>query len=233
MLFGGLQKNSFIDYPGRLSCVLFLSGCNFECPYCHNPDLVNVRSQSLPYLSGDRVYEFLESRRGLLEGVVISGGEPTLHKDLSPLCERLKRMGYSVKLDTNGSRPRVIERLIAEELIDYIAMDIKTDPCSYSRFVKRDCNPNHILESVRIIMDSGKEYEFRTTCVKPIVDGHVVGRIARIIDGAMLYALQGFHSARVLNPEFCEGNGARYNDREIMAFKSVAEPWVKKCIVRG
>ncbi|MBW1769313.1 MAG: anaerobic ribonucleoside-triphosphate reductase activating protein, partial [Deltaproteobacteria bacterium] len=138
MLFGGLQKSSLIDYPGKLSCVLFLSGCNFDCPYCHNPGLVKGRFSDHAQFEEKTVYDFLEKRRGFLDGVVVSGGEPTLQKDLVSLCEKLKEMGYPVKLDTNGSRPQVLRSLIDEGLVDYIAMDIKTDLLRYSSFIKND-----------------------------------------------------------------------------------------------
>ena len=137
MRLAGLQKNSLIDYPGKASCVLFLFGCNFDCPYCHNPDLVRGGLSCHASLDEKTVYEFLERRKGLLDGVVISGGEPTLDKDLVFLCEKIKQIGYPLKLDTNGSQPQVIKRLIQEGLIDYIAMDIKTDPLHYSPLIIR------------------------------------------------------------------------------------------------
>jgi len=135
MRFAGLQKNSLIDYPGKISCVLFLSGCNFDCPYCHNPDLVRGTLPQPAYLDEKMVYDFLERSKAFLEGVVISGGEPTLKKDLIPLCEKIKQIGYSVKLDTNGSQPQVMKRLIDEGLVDYVAMDIKTYPFHYSPLI--------------------------------------------------------------------------------------------------
>jgi pyruvate formate lyase activating enzyme len=232
MIFGGLQKNSLIDFPGKVGCVLFLSGCNFDCPYCYNPDLAKDRLSSPPFLDEVWVYDFLERRKGLLDGVVISGGEPTLKKDLPPLCEKIKRMGYPIKLDTNGSRPQVIRQLVDEGLIDYIAMDIKTDPFQYSPFIKKDCNPDDILTSIQIIMESYLDYEFRTTCAKPIVDEKSIENIARIINGATLYALQRFRHREVLHPEFFQETGAGYGEDELIYLKSIAEPCVKECIIR-
>ena len=159
---GGLQKSSLIDFPGKVSCVLFFSGCNFDCPYCHNPDLVNGSGEPASF-DEKSVHGFLEKRKGLLDGVVISGGEPTLQSDLVSLCEKVKRMGYSVKLDTNGSRPQALKRLIKDGLLDYIAMDIKTDPACYSPFTRGETHPDDIFSSIGIIMDSGLAYEFRTT----------------------------------------------------------------------
>lgn len=234
MIFGGLQKNSFIDYPGKVSCVLFLSGCNFNCPYCHNPDLAKGCLKCPHFLKENKVYDFLEKRRGFLDGVVISGGEPTLHEaDLFLLCEKIKNMGYPVKVDTNGSRPDVIKGLIRKGLVDYLAMDIKTDPFHYSPLIKKECNHKHILSSIRIIMESGLPYEFKTTCIKPLVDKQVVRNICAIIQGAMFYALQQFHDTEVLQPEFFRKNIYTYTANELLQLKSVAEPWVEACIVRN
>ena len=232
MIFGGLQKNSLIDYPGKVSCVLFLSGCNFDCPYCHNPDLAKDSSLCPVLLDEKAVFDFLQKRKGFLDGVVISGGEPTLQKDLLVLCKKIKELGYLIKLDTNGSRPQVIKRLIDEGLVDYIAMDIKTDPFHYSPLIAKNYNPDHIIASVQTIMESASGYEFRTTCVKPIVDSHDVKKITKIIKGATLYALQHFHNSRVLHPEFFREIKPDYSGDELIRLKAIAEPLVKKCIVR-
>jgi pyruvate formate lyase activating enzyme len=231
MVFGGLQKSSLIDFPGKISCVLFLSGCNFDCPYCHNPGL--ARGNSTPCFSEPGgLYDFLEGRKAFLEGVVISGGEPTLESDLFSLCARIKDMGYPVKLDTNGSRPGVLKRLMEEDLLDYVAMDIKTDPSLYAPFIRGDFNPEDILESIEILMGSDLPYEFRTTCVKPIVNEETIKNIAGIIQGARLYDLQGYHESEVLHPEFFQDINPRYDDEEMMVLKAVADPWVQECFIR-
>ena len=230
MVFGGLQKNSLIDYPGKISCVLFVSGCNFNCPYCHNPEL--AKGNYPDHITEDYFYNFLARRKGFLEGVVISGGEPTIGKDLFSLCARVKQIGYPVKIDTNGSRPQAIRKLVDEGLIDYIAMDIKTDPFHYSPLIQKDCNPAHILSSIRIIMESTMPHEFRTTCLKPFVDENIIERIARLIQDSMLYILQRFHNTGVLHPEFFQENDRSFNEDELIHLKSIAEPWVKKCIIR-
>ena len=232
MDLGGLQKNSFIDYPGKISCVLFVSGCNFDCPYCHNPSLVKNDPRRFANLTRNKVYDFLERRKGFLDGVVISGGEPTLQKGLVHICEKIKRLGYPVKLDTNGSRPQIVKKLINEGLVDYIAMDIKTDPFHYSPSIKKDFNPHPVLSSIQVIMNSTLPYEFRTTCVKPIVIAETIENIAKIIKGAMLYVLQRFYNTNVLHPEFFQKVQAAYDEDELITLKSLAEPWVKKCIVR-
>ena len=232
MVLGGLQKNSLIDYPGKISSVLFLSGCNFDCPYCHNPALAKGSPLLSPPVDEETVYDFLESRRNFLDGVVISGGEPTLHKGLVVLCEKIKQMGYPVKLDTNGSRPQVIKTLADEGLVDYISMDVKTDPFRYFPLTKEDYTPERILSSIKIIMESNLPHEFKTTCIKPLVDVSVIETISRLIEGSDLYALQRFQRTEVLHPEFFEENEYRIDDNELLHLKSVAEPWVKRCIIR-
>lgn len=232
MLFGGIQKNSFIDYPGKISCVLFVSGCNFECPYCHNPGLVKGQPLSSDILTEDKAIDFLENRKGLLDGVVISGGEPTLQRDLSFFCERIKNMGYPVKLDTNGSRPKAVKELVDRELVDYIAMDIKTEPHRYSPHITANCTPDNILSSINIIMRSGLAYEFRTTCVRSIVDEEAILNISRIIEGAMLYVLQSFHHTEVLRPDFFKDRDLKYNESEVLHLKTIAEPLVENSFIR-
>ena len=232
MNVGGMQKNSLIDYPGKLSCVIFLSGCNFDCPYCHNPSLVRGTDQCPASLSGDGLYGFLKSRRDFLDGVVISGGEPTLEKNLVKLCEAIKGLGYSIKLDTNGSRPKDLNFLLEKGLVDYIAMDIKTDPSRYNPLISRGCNPDDIISSIETIMETAPDYEFRTTCVKGFVDRETIGGIVKIIKNAKLYALQNFHRAEILHPDYFKDESPEFSGPELMAFKSIAEPWVQKCVVR-
>ena len=232
MIIGGLQKVSLIDYPGKVSCVVFLSGCNFDCPYCHNPDLVKGGLSGSVLLNENEVYRFLQKRRGVLDGVVISGGEPTLQKDFFYLCKKIKQLGYPIKLDTNGSLPEVIERMIFEGLVDFIAMDIKTDPLHYSPNIVRDYDPGDILSSIRIIMESDILYEFRTTCVRPIVGESAIERIAETIKGARRYALQRFRNNRVLRPEFFKNTRVSFTEDGLTRLKTMAATWVKSCIVR-
>jgi len=232
MVLGGLQKNSLIDYPGKICSVLFLSGCNFDCPYCHNPSLVKGCPAKYHPVDAETVYKFLESHKVFLDGVVISGGEPTLHDDISKLCKKIKKMGYKVKLDTNGSRPQVIKRLVQEGLVDYIAMDIKTDPFKYSPLTKEDRTPQRILSSIKVIIEAHLPHEFKTTCIKPLVNKSVIETISHLIQGSDLYALQRFRKTEVLHPEFFEENEYRIEESELLRMKSIAEPYVKRCIVR-
>jgi len=232
MLLGGLQKNSLIDYPGKLSCVLFLSGCNFDCPFCHNPELARGCQDCPALLQEDGVFDFLETRKGFLDGVVISGGEPTLHHDLTDLCGRIKSMGYPVKLDTNGSRPEAIGELLEKGLVDYIAMDIKTDPLQYEPWIRKTCDPGAILSSIRMIMERAPAYEFRTTCVKPFINDVIIEQIARTIRGATLYALQHFEDGHLLHPEFFRNRDSRFSEGEMARLKDIVTPYVRSCVIR-
>ena len=232
MVLGGVQKNSMIDYPEKISCVIFLSGCNFDCPYCHNPDLAQGCAQCPATLNETNIWQFLETRRNFLDGVVISGGEPTLQPDLADLCKRIKQMGYPVKLDTNGSRPQVLKKLLENHLIDYVAMDVKTDPSHYAPLIQKKNHPDHIVSSIGLIMDSGLPYEFKTTCIKPLVDTGIIENIARLIKGARLWALQECRETQVLHPEFFQNNDCRLDENELLAFQSIGANYVEKCIVR-
>ncbi len=202
MLFGGIQKNSFIDYPGKVSCVLFISGCNFACPYCHNPDLARNDVPSANRIRLETAFEFLENRRGMLEGVVLSGGEPTLARNIAGICKHIKQLGYPVKIDTNGSRPDTLARLFDSGCIDYVAMDIKAPPVLYTPVITKEEITEKIKKSIRIIMSSGLDYEFRTTCVNPLAGPEAILDIARSIQGARRYILQKLSPAKVLDPEF-------------------------------
>jgi len=232
MRIGGLQKSSLIDYPGRLSSVIFCAGCNFDCPYCHNPDLVREPSNCPNNLNTGIVYGFLDQRRGFLDGVVISGGEPTLQPDLADLCRKIKDLGFSLKLDTNGSRPKVLQNLIDKGLVDYIAMDLKTDPVLYRSFIKPDFRSDPIVASVELIMASGIDYEFRTTCVKPIVTRRTIENILQLIQGARLYVLQRFRNSELLHPEFFQEGNCEFDNEVLLNLKVLAEQLVDKCIIR-
>ncbi len=231
MIIGGLQKNSLIDYPPHISCVIFTQGCNFRCPYCHNPDLVaEVPPEYLP-LEEEDIFEFLAKRKTYLDGVVISGGEPTLHPDLFYWCRRIREMGYLVKVDTNGSRPEIISRLIDDGLVDFIAMDIKTDPERYAPHIVTKINTDRIRLAVDLILDSGVPHEFRTTCVNPIVDEAAITEIAKLITGAKRYALQRPNLKTTLNPAFFE-NMIPHDESTLRFFQSIAAPHVDSCILR-
>ncbi len=232
MIFGGIQKTSLIDFPGKVSCVLFTPGCNFTCPYCHNPDLANNRTDLFSPMAEETVIDFLKNRQGLLEGVVITGGEPTLHKRLGKFCEKVKALGYPVKLDTNGSRPEDLDDLLADALVDYVAMDIKTDPYGYAPDISPVDQSKNLISCIDSILSSGLPHEFRTTCLAPFVDAGIVARIATYIEGADLYALQPFKNGVVLDPDFIEKKSTACRKEDLIEFQSIAAPFVTRCIVR-
>lgn len=204
MHFGGIQKNSFIDYPGKISCVLFVAGCNFTCPYCHNPVLAAGRPV-YPLKEKD-AYEFLHQRKGFLEGVVISGGEPTLTPNIFRICHTIQSLGYPIKLDTNGSRPQILNRLLNEGLVDYVAMDVKTDPQEYGPPLAPTGIASSIISSIELLLTGDIPYEFRTTCVAPFISLPIIKRIGHWIRGAQRYFLQPFRPDTVLSPDFFKGN---------------------------
>lgn len=232
MIIGGFQKNSLIDYPGKISCVIFLFNCNFQCPYCHNPGLVTGNQEVPCDLTLDGIISFLEQRKELLEGVVITGGEPTLYSGLTDLCIKIKKLGYDIKLDTNGSRPDVIKKLIHEDLIDYWAMDIKTVPAKYTPVISKPDISDKIHSAIDMIKTAAKRHEFRTTCVHPFINEEVIQTIARMIHGADCYVLQHFNHTRLLNPDFFNGLDPYINDIRINNFKAIAAPHVRKCLIR-
>jgi len=231
MLFGGLQKNSLIDYPGKISCALFVSGCNFKCPYCHNPGLVTGNENRV--FSEEEVLSFLGKRVNLLDAVTVTGGEPTLHSDLGNFLGKVKQMGFLVKLDTNGSNPEKITEFKKKGLFDYIAMDIKTEPERYHEYVNAPKGIETALrESIRIIMALGNNYEFRTTCVKPFLSSEIIKKIGLIIKGAPLWAFQKCNPEKVLDPDFFKGKERLFSDKELDEFKKTALNFVGRSLVR-
>lgn len=168
-MIAGLQKMTLLDYPGRVACTAFLQGCNFHCPFCHNSQLLGAGAEKL--MDTEQFLAFLKGRRGLLDAVCVSGGEPTLTPGLEELLRSIKALGYSVKLDTNGSRPQVLKRLVAEHLVDYVAMDVKNSPARYPQTTglpQVDLAP--IEESLQFLLAGNVDYELRTTVVLPLHD---------------------------------------------------------------
>ncbi len=175
---------------------------------------------------------FWKSAKGFIEGVVISGGEPSLHPDVIRVCQTIRQMGYPIKLDTNGSRPDVLEKLISRGLVDYVAMDIKTVPEHYPQYIQKDCNTDAITSSIRLIKTSGLSHEFRTTCIRPLIDKHIVERICGLIQGADLYVLQQFRLSHVLNPDFFKEHDYCITENDLLEYRTIAEKWVTSCMIR-
>ncbi len=200
---GGFQKVTLIDYPGRVAATVFLCGCNFRCPFCYSSELVlPERIKNQPKISEKEVFVFLKERKGLLEGVVICGGEPTIYKDLPKFIKKLKKLGFLVKLDTNGSNPEMLKKLIDEKLIDYVAMDIKAPKEKYSKIIGAKIDVKKIQKSIDILIKGKIDYEFRSTIVPLIHTKEDVIEMAKWIRGAKRYYLQEFRAEKTIDPKF-------------------------------
>jgi pyruvate formate lyase activating enzyme len=233
MHIGGFQKNSLIDFPGTIACVVFTSGCNFKCPYCHNPELAAGPVTGSGRLDAADIFAFLKSRKGWVDGVVITGGEPCLQPDLIDFAGQLKQMGLAVKLDTNGSCPTVLSQLLDRCLVDYVAMDIKTGPDRYPDIMKTGAGVDAISQSIRLIMASAPDHEFRTTCVRPFIDSSVMAQIAGQIKGARRYILQKcVRDVPMMDPRFSDNPDHFFSDQEILALKSIIEGAVRDVQIR-
>jgi len=225
--FCGLQKLTLLDYPGRMACTLFTGGCNFRCPFCHNGGLVTAPET---LWTEAQILEYLASRKGLLDGVCVTGGEPLLHPSLGEFLGKVKALGFSVKLDTNGSFPARLKELVRAGLVDYVAMDVKNSPEKYAVTVGAgafDLTP--VRESISYIMKRNVAYEFRTTLVRELHCEEDVESIARWISGAEKYALQSFvDSGAVL----CEGLSA-WDKESVLRMAELARRYVPNTEVRG
>ena len=200
-----MQKVSLIDFPGKISTVVFTQGCNFRCEFCHNPSL--VLPEMFDHIIDEKdVLSFLESRKGLIDGVVLSGGEPTIQADLFQFIEKTKEMGFLVKLDTNGTNPDVLSDLYSKNLLDYVAMDIKHVLEKYSIIVGKNANIREIQQSISIIMNSGIDYEFRTTIVPKFHSVDDIKQIVSLIDGANCFVLQEFVPDHAINSKLSSKN---------------------------
>jgi pyruvate formate lyase activating enzyme len=230
LLIKGIQKTSLIDYPGNICSVLFVAGCNFRCGYCHNPELIS-NSPELPTISEQRVLDFLEQRKKFIDGVCISGGEPTIYEELLSFCTKVKKKGLLVKIDTNGSNPDMLRRLIESKSVDYIAMDIKSSLPHYKKATSQEVNTEFIRKSIDIIMNSGVDYEFRTTAQPNLIDADQIREISQLVKGAKLLAIQQFNNISTFDPLLRDLEP--YLSEKLEEFKEIAQPFVQECEVRG
>ena len=192
MVIHGIQKLTLVDYPGHPAAILFTGDCNFRCPFCQNASLV-LSSSSEPLIADEEIFSFLTKRKGMLEGVVVTGGEPTLQKDLIPYLGRLKDLGYLVKLDTNGYRPDVLEKAMESGYVDYVAMDIKTSLDEYPVVAGiKNLDVSRIERSVELLKSGAVDYEFRTTVVEPLHHKENFEKIGELLKGCRRYYLQSF-----------------------------------------
>ena len=200
MILGGYQKLTLIDYPGKLATTVFTVGCNFRCPFCHNPELVDLKLVHNEE-SEKEFLDFLKKRKGKLEGVCITGGEPLIQPDIMEFIKKIKKLGFLVKLDTNGMRPDVLKKIIDARLVDYIAMDIKNQLKNYTKTTNTKVDKQRIKLSVDLIMNSRIPYEFRTTVVPGIHTEKDFEEIAKWIKGAPSYWLQEYREGKILDPK--------------------------------
>lgn len=226
----GLEKFSPKDFPGYISSTVFLGGCNFRCPFCHNSDLV-LRPEILPTFPLDYFLSFLDSRKGWLEGICISGGEPLLQDDLETLLILIKDRNLLAKIDTNGSFPSRLEDLIQKRLIDHIAMDVKAPLERYQEVTRAAVNEEDIVRSVDIIKNSGLGYVFRTTLVPGLVGPEDIKKICQMLDGAKIFQLQQFVPLNTLDSHYLQKKP--YRREEVQGLARIAEPYFSEVRIEG
>jgi pyruvate formate lyase activating enzyme len=225
----GLEKLSLIDYPGKLSAIIFTHGCNLRCEYCHNPELVIQDIKPEDIYDPQKILQFLKARKGKLEAVVITGGEPLLYDDLEPFLRSIKSLGYLVKIDTNGLLPNKLKKLIKHGVIDYISMDVKYPEGDYLTFTGENALRN-VKQSISIIMNSELDYEFRTTYVKGIHTTESSKLIGEMIKDAKQYYVQNFRAGKTINPALSEQNS--FTERELKTLKKNIKPYVLNVEIR-
>jgi len=230
MFFGGLQKFSLIDYPRRPCAVIFTMGCNFKCPYCHNPELISLTKKTFVLVSEQEILKFLDSRKDKIDAVSITGGEPTIHNDLLDFMSKLKTMGFLVKLDSNGTNPFVLQEALDKKLVDCFAMDVKAPLAQYSNIVARPVILNDIKKSIEIIKNSGIDHEFRTTIVKSLLSKEDILEIGELVTGAKRYYLQKFIPTKTYNSTFL--TQTTYSDEELEILRKELALKVQYCKVR-
>lgn len=232
MIISSLQKTSLIDYPEKICCIVFTSGCNFRCHFCHNPILVNkVHLKIKQQVAEDEFWTFLKSRKGLLDGVSITGGEPTLFPDLPDFIAKIHELGFLVKLDSNGTNPKMLQHLIDNKLIDYVAMDIKGSLKKYAEIVNVKLDIAKIAQSINLILAGKINYEFRTTVLPKFHDIPEMHQIGQLIRGAKNYYLQQFRPTITLNPSFRWEKS--YSVASLTEMAKLMQQYVGQCIVRS
>lgn len=223
------MKTSLIDYPGKLSAIIFTTGCNFRCPYCHNPELV-LPEKFLPAIPEQEILSFLRQRRKYLDAVTVTGGEPCIQHDLQEFLGRLKEMGYLVKLDTNGSIPDMLKDIIEARIVDYIAMDVKAPAGKYKYIAGIETDIEKIKKSISLILNCGQAYEFKTTVVKGLLQKDDFEEIGSLVKGARLLFLQKFKGAKTVDLSYLTAE--TFSDEEFKIIKRIMENYVSKCIIR-
>ncbi len=233
-MIAGLQKMTLLDFPGKVACTLFLQGCNWRCPFCHNSGLLSGPAETPMEMNA--FLRFLETRKGLLDGVCVSGGEPTLHPGLPALLAEIKKLGYAVKLDTNGSRPDVLRAVVEDNLVDYVAMDIKNSPAMYAATTGiPDIDLRAVEESIQYLVSSSLPYEFRTTLVHPLHSDNSILEMGKWISSLVPQKkpeklfLQGFQDRDTV---LFSGLSAP-DESVILRWQALLAPYVQDVVIRS
>jgi len=229
MKIGGIQKTSLLDYPDTISAIIWTIGCNFRCPFCYNKDVVFGKVATI---SDDEVLSFLEKRKGMLEGLVISGGEPLMQDDIVSFAEKVKKMGYLVKIDTNGMYPEVLKELIDKKLVDYIAMDVKAPKNKYDSLSGVNTDIKKIEKSIDIIRNSSINYEFKTTFAPNLLTKKDIVEIAKWLKGSKRFYLQQFNNEANLISSKLQNSNPYSKDELIDTLKDI-KLYFEYCDVRG
>lgn len=227
MKIGGINTLTLLDFPGKVSAIVFTAGCNFRCGYCHNSQFVDpseIEKISGHFIPEEKFFSFLDTRQGLLDGVVVSGGEPTIWPDLPKFMAKIKEKGFLTKLDTNGTSPEMLEELFDKKLIDYVAMDVKMPLDEYNEFVGAKVSGDDLRRSVELVKNSGVDYEFRTTVVDEFHDEGVMKRIFDDIGKVKKFTIQNFRPEKTLDTKF--GSFSPCSKEKINALGNVARKYV-------
>lgn len=244
MIISGLQKLTLIDYPGKLACTVFFSGCSFRCPWCYNPELVLIEKKEEDKITEKEFFDFLRERKDLLEGVVLGGGEPTINPELIKFCKKIKTTGYSIKLDTNGSNFEMLKNLINKNLIDYVALDVKAPKEKYLKIIGMEAQFSglksnfwkeriikNVEKSINLLKEGKIDYEFRTTVIPTLLEKKDILKIVRWIRPDKKYFLQNFRPEKTIDPKFEKIKP--YSEEYLLGIQKAIAPFFDICQIRG
>lgn len=233
MLIQNIEKSTLLDYPGKVAAVVFTYGCNLRCPYCHNPELVTEPMQEDLLITEREIFEFLEMRKNVLDGFVITGGEPTCQHDLLDFIKKIKNKfpNLLIKLDTNGTFPKRVKEIVDSKVVDYWAMDVKYAEELYEQGLNGGMKTNFIKESIDLIMNSGADYEFRTTVVRSLHNVKAINQIGEMVKGCPIYYIQNFRAGKSIDPTL--DSSESFKQSELDEFKKILEKYVKKVVIRN
>ena len=226
MIIAGLQKTTLLDYPGKVACTVFLPGCNFACPFCQNWEIVTGTGENI---AEEKFFDFLKKRRGILDGVCVTGGEPLVNKEIHSFLSRIKELGYSVKLDTNGSFPDKLISLVEDRLVDTVAMDVKNSPSMYAATAGCAVDLERISDSIAFLLGGNVDYELRTTVTDELHDENSMAELAQWIKGAKRYFIQNFKDSDAVR----FSNLSPCSDEKLQQLKEAALPCVPSAKIRG